>query len=432
MADQNFTVNCGFFNSVNRDRLYNANHMNKPYRRLVSNGVFATPQGQPSTDLQVLSESDGMKIGVSIGEAIFADKWFENTSKIVITVPNNASLLPRRDSVIAQVDNRENGRVGRIVYRTGTPANNPLPPDIGTVTDVVEYRLANIYVASGATAINQDAIVDLRGSEECPWVTHLLYQVDTSELFRQWQSAYENYYHESAEEFEEWSQDQKETFETWLAQLTEELTVGTTIITYESHYTTPSDGTTVIPINIASFDKSKDVLMVRINHLFASETTDYTISSNSSQITLTKDLDANQSVDFIVLQSVIVGDTTTVLTEIRALNTVLSNAIADTGWVNLSLQNGAQAYSASLTPSYRRYGKEVYLRGCLKGVTLNTIFATLPEGFRPAMVRYFTVATSNITVTIEMGVNGQLKIANVIGTLTTGGLVPIDTQFITG
>lgn len=432
MADQNFSVNCGFFNSLNNDRLYNANQMNKPYRRLVSNGVFATPQGTPSTDLQVLSEDDGMKISVAVGEGIFADKWFENTSKIVITVPNNTSLLPRRDSVIAQVDNRENGRVGRIVYRTGTPASYPLPPDISTVTDVIEYRIANVYVASGATDINQDAIVDLRGSEECPWVTHLLYQVDTSELFRQWQTAYQNYYNSSTGEFEEWKETEQEAFETWLAQLTEELTVGTTIITYESHYVTPSDASTVIPINIASFDKSKDVLMVRINHLFASEGTDYTISNDSSKITLTKDLDANQNVDFIVLQSVIVGDTATVLSEIRALNTVITNALADSGWVNMTLQNGAQAYNSSLIPSYRKYGKEVFLRGCLKGVTLNTIFATLPEGYRPAMVRYYTVATSNITVTIEMGVNGQLKIANVIGTLTTGGLVPIDTSFIIG
>lgn len=432
MADQNFTVSCGFFNSLNRDRLYNANQMNKPYRRLVSNGVFATPQGTPSTDLQVLSENDGMKISVAIGEGIFNDKWLDNTTKIVITVPNNATLLPRRDSVLVQIDERENGREGRIVYREGTPASNPLQPAINTIPDVHEYRLANIYVASGATNINQDAIVDLRGSADCPWVTHLLYQVDTSTLFVQWQNAYQNYYNESTADFSRWSAEEKEAFEEFMRTLTEELTVSTSLVTYESHYTTPTDVSTIIPINIAAFDKEKDVLMVRINHLFASEGTDYTISADSSQITLTKDLDAGQSVDFIVLQSVVVGDTATVLQELRALSAVISGATQDSGWSNLELQNGATAYSAALTPAVRKYGKEVFIRGCLKNVSLNTVFTTLAEGYRPAMTRYFTIATGNVTATIEMGVNGQMKVANVIGSLTAGTLIPIDTQFITG
>lgn len=422
MADQAFNVSCGFFNSLNRDRLYNANQMNKPYRRIVSNGVFATPQGTPSTDLQVSSENDGMKIGVAAGEGIFADKWFDNTTKIVITVPNNTSLLPRMDSVLVQIDERQSEREGRIVYREGIAASNPLPPNINAVNDVHEYRIANIYVASGATNINNDAITDRRGSSECPWVTHLLYQVDTSQLYNQWNAAYQNYY-----------ATETERFNAFMESLTEQISVNTNLLTYESHYTTPTDVSTIIPINIAAFNKEKDVLMVRVNNLFLSEGTDYTISSDSSQITLTKDLDASQSVDFIVLQSVVVGDTATVLEELRALSTAITNATQDSDWSDLELLNGAVEYSAALTPAVRKYGKEVYLRGCIKGISASgIIFATLAEGYRPAMTRYYTVAAGSITVTIEIGVNGQLKVANVIGTVSAAALIPIDTQFITG
>ena len=106
MADQTFNVNCGFFDSVNGDRLYSANQMNLPYKRIVANGVFATPQGTPSTDLQVVSASDGMKINVLPGEGLFADKWFNNPATISITVPNNTAIVPRVDSVIVQVDTR--------------------------------------------------------------------------------------------------------------------------------------------------------------------------------------------------------------------------------------------------------------------------------------------------------------------------------------
>ena len=71
MADQNFEVNCGFFDAMNNDRLYSADQMNRPYKRLVSNGVFATPQVTPSTDLQVVSAASGMNIKVKKGEGIF-------------------------------------------------------------------------------------------------------------------------------------------------------------------------------------------------------------------------------------------------------------------------------------------------------------------------------------------------------------------------
>lgn len=422
MADQTFNVNCGFFDAINKDRLYTADQMNRPYKRLVSNGVFATPAGTPSTDLQVVSAASGMNIICKAGEGIFADKWFENPADLIITVPANTNITPRRDSVIIQVDKRSNGRVGNIVYRTGTPSSNPQPPAIGTVTNVIEYRLANIYVAAGANYIGNDAIVDLRGSSECPWVTHLLKQVDTSTLYNQWREAYQAYYDQETEAFNE-----------FMRQLTEQLSVNTNLAKYESHYVTTVDGETQIPINLVSYNKSKDVLIVRINHLFASEGTDYTIANDSSSITLTKDLKANQNVDFLVLQSVVVGDTATVLQLLQTINNTLSGITTDSGWINFTLENSVQAYSAALTPAYRKYNKDVHLRGCVKNVTANnTVLATLPEGYRPAMTRYYTISTGSITVTIEIGTNGQLKVANVIGTLTAASLIPIDTNFIIG
>lgn len=33
-------ISCGFFNAVNGDRTYNAEQMNNPYKRIVSNGVL--------------------------------------------------------------------------------------------------------------------------------------------------------------------------------------------------------------------------------------------------------------------------------------------------------------------------------------------------------------------------------------------------------
>lgn len=427
MADQVFQVHCGFFDSVNKDRLYTAEQMNRPYKRVITNGVFATPQGTPSTDLQVLSASDGMKIVVKKGEGLFADKWFENSSDLAISVPNNTGVVPRRDSVIVQVDKRSSGRIGAIVYREGTPASSPVPPNIGTVDDVIEYRIANIYVAAGATTINQDAIVDLRGSSECPWVTSLIQQVDTSTLYAQWQAAYQNYY-----------DSETEAFNAFMESLTSQLTVNTNIITYESHYVSNVNNTTVVPINITNYNKNKDVLMVRINGFFVSETIDYTIDTNGQNITLTKDIDANNSIDFLVLQSVIVGDTETVLAEIQKLNNALSALKADSGWTNFTLESGATAFDSTSTPAVRKFGNQVFIRGAIKGLdTVNSAIATLPSTMRPAMNhQYAAIAFANNTIAancvIEIKTTGVIAIVAKSGTIPATAMLPIATQFIIG
>ncbi|MED4061713.1 hypothetical protein [Priestia megaterium] len=434
MADQTFNVNCGFFDSINKDRLYSADEMNRPYKRIISNGVFATSKGTPSTDLQTVSASDGLKIIVKKGEGLFADKWFENPVDLYIDVPANSDVSPRRDSVIVQVDKRQNGRSGNIVYRTGTPSTNPQPPAIGTVTNVIEYRIANIYVAAGARNINNDAIVDLRGSSECSWITSLIQQVDTSTLYAQWQAAYQKFYDEETV-----------AFETWLAGLTQELTVSTSVVKYESHYTTTTDGETVIPINIASFNKSKDVLMVRVNNLFATEGSDYTIASDSSKITLTKDLQSGQHVDFIVLQSVIVGDTAAVISSlseinalVSALNTTVASDTNDTGWINFTLEGGATAFDSSSTPACRKYGNRTHLRGSIKGVTATgTTICTLPASMKPAMDYQFTTAAissgaANICVFEVSASNGTIKLIAKSGTISNTAELPIATSFIVG
>lgn len=430
MADQKFTVNCGFFDSQNNDREYSASDINRPYKRVISNGVFATPQGTPSTDLQVVSDTAvNMGIKVKAGDGLFNYKWFESVSDIAIVVPNNSGVVARIDSVIIQIDETLNGREGSIVYRTGTPASTPTAPSINTEADIIEYRLANIYVSAGATHINTDAITDLRGSASCPWITSLIYQVDTSTLYDQWNSAYQNYYDTETQNFNE-----------WLDTLTSELTVATSVVKYESTYTTLTDGETVIPINIASFDKDKDVLIVRINKLFAVENTDYTVNSNS-QITLTKDLNSGNSVDFLVLQSVVVGDTASVMSSLTAINervTELTSEVeADTGWINFTLESGS-AFDSDSTPACRKRGDIVNLRGAVKGVTVvGTTICTLPSAMRPTMnYQIVTGAWSSTTAVVvcvlEVNTNGTIKLIARNGTIQSTMKLPINASFIVG
>lgn len=174
MADQKFNVSCGFFDSVNGDRLYSADQMNKPYFRLISNGIFAAPDASPSEDFEVVPSS-GMGIIVKAGNGIFADKWLESAADIAITVPSNNSGASRKDSVIIQVDKTVSGRSGSVVYRTGGQSF----PDINTDPNIVEYRVANLTIPPLVSAVAAGMIDDLRGSE-CPWIKSLLYQPDNA------------------------------------------------------------------------------------------------------------------------------------------------------------------------------------------------------------------------------------------------------------
>lgn len=313
MAEQKINIESGFFDAINDDRKYSANEMNKPYKRVITEGIFATPRGTPSTDLQVVSAGNMLNIIVKKGEGLLGGKWFENPADIAITVSGNTGIVPRRDSIIIQMDNRQIGREANIIYREGTPNSTPQPPVINTIDNVIEKRIANIYVAPGANWINQDAITDLRGSAECLWITSLIQQVDTSTLYTQWANAYQDYYN-----------DQTEAFNAFMESLTEQLTVNTNLLMYTSSYTSTTDGETVIPINITPYNKDKDVLIVDVNRLTATLNIDYTISADGKSITLTKDIYKNNNVNFIVLQSVVVGDTETVLMEIQKFNNALN------------------------------------------------------------------------------------------------------------
>lgn len=419
MAEQTFSIEGGFFDAINNDRVYTANDMNRPYKRLITEGIFATPQGTPSTDLQTISAQSGLNIIVKKGEGLLAGKWFESTTDIQITVPSNTSIVPRRDSVILQINMKQSGRNATIVYRTGTPSSNPQPPELSTDSSIVERRISNIYVAAGANYIGNDAIVDLRGSSECPWITSLIKQVDTSQLYNQWQAAYQNYYNNTTQEFNEWFDEIKET-----------LTTATLIRSYSSVYTTTSATQTQIPINISQYNRNIDILQVYINGLRLSPNVDYTINSNS-QITLTLPVGANTPISFEVFKSIDGSDAETVVSQVNDLQNIVNTLKTDTGWINFYLESGANAYDADSTPAVRKFGNEVFIRGAIKGLnTLNTPICTLPSNCVPAKPHYYCAVVGSVVCTFKVA--SDVRMVAKSGNITTTELLPIATSYIVG
>ena len=165
MSDTIYSVECGFFDAVNEDRVYTAAQMNMPYRDMLTEGIFNTD----GTAWEVVP-GEGMSVQVKDGIALLGGKWAHNTQQ-TLAVPDANSIYPRIDSVILQVNNNVEVRAGRLVYRTGTPAASPVMPDLDTSTGVFEIRLAKVSVAEGATSIAAADISDRRGLySDCPLV----------------------------------------------------------------------------------------------------------------------------------------------------------------------------------------------------------------------------------------------------------------------
>lgn len=324
-------IECGFFNSVNKDRLYTADMMTRPYELLISNGVFATPEGKPSSQLQVVA-NDGMSIMVKPGRGIFKDKWLINDSELPLTISTAEVTLTRIDSIIVKIDASESVRAGTIEIKKGTPASSPKAPVMERSEDVHEYRLADIHVAPQATEITQMNITDQRGSADCPWITSLIQQVDTSTLLAQWQYAYNTFYAESTQSFDD-----------WFAHLKETVATQTLIRTFTSYYVTSIQDETIIPINIVQFNDELDILQVHINGLMLVEDVDYTIESiPASQITLTKPVDKGTPIAFTVYKSVDGSKAETIVAQVEQLQDLLDTTkiTSDTGSTKISAMSG--------------------------------------------------------------------------------------------
>ena len=72
--------------------------------------------------------------------------------------------------------------------------------------------------------------------------------------------------------------------------------------------------------------------------------------------------------------------------------------VEGSGWITLPLATGIEQYAnaSRYRCQYRKIGNQVFVVGCIKGVTANnTTIATLPTGYRPSeTARYVTGGNS--------------------------------------
>lgn len=294
-------INGYFFNAVQSggvyDRVYNAEDVTSYLNKIVGNGVFPNP----STQLQVRAGT-GMQVIVAAGEGWINGHKLVNTADMQIAIDSADALLNRIDRIIFYAD--FSSRSMGIEVKKGTSATNPTAPALVRNTTRYEMGLATVRVNKQITGIVQSMITDTRAdSSVCGWVAGLIQQVDTSQLFVQWQTAYSNYYNQSTSEFDNWRNTQETNFETWedeqvtdfesweasrqaqfeawLQTLTQQLQIGTYVQEYKKTATIgSSDPDPSVLLNMSGYTyENTDVFFVFINGLLGKENVDYMINT---------------------------------------------------------------------------------------------------------------------------------------------------------
>lgn len=284
-------ITYGFFNSVNGDRVYNADQMSKYFEGLVSDGVYESVGGA----LQVLAGS-GMTVNVQTGRMIINSKWLNSDAVIPLTITAAHATLNRYTAIVARLD--ISGRQMLITTKDGTPATNPTKPTMENDSTVVEKCLAYVYVGKGVTSISQSAITDTRPDNDvCGWVTGIVEQVDTSTLFLQWQTAYQEFY---------------ESFQNWFDTLTSQLQVNTYITSFEKRVKGTASQVGVVELDMDGYTYAEDdVIFVYANGLACAENYDWMLDTRQNppevHVNLTSSTSSSNEVFIKVLKSKI-GD----------------------------------------------------------------------------------------------------------------------------
>lgn len=195
---------CGFFNAQlvgeEYDRVYLAEQFAAYFASFIGNGVFGSSMQQ----LEVTANND-MTTNVLSGQAWINGWWYRNTDVYTLSHSVADGILSRIDIVVLRWDH--SARDMYLAVIEGTPSANPVKPAIVRNADYYDLQLCSVSIPAGSIRITQAQITDTRlDNSVCGLVTGVVDQIDTTSLFTQFQTA-----------FQEWKDNQQADYETWTA-----------------------------------------------------------------------------------------------------------------------------------------------------------------------------------------------------------------------
>lgn len=296
-------VTYGFFNAIQQedgtyDRMYNADQMSEQFEGLISDGVY-----ESVGDAMIVEALSGMQVQVKSGRMMIDSKWLKNDAAELLTINAAHVTLNRYTAVVVRLDLQ--ARTIVITTKDGDNATSPIKPSLEDSQTIKEMCLAYVYVGRGVTEITQADIEDTRADTNvCGWVTGIVQQVNTAELFLQWQTAYER----QMAQMQDWQERKQTQFDDWLTTLTDKLEVKTYIQEYQNTETVTTSGTEVsvtVNVGIPDYDPESDILFVNMNGIVLVKGTDYEVEGTGARagITLKNGVSGTNVYEFRVLKS---------------------------------------------------------------------------------------------------------------------------------
>lgn len=209
------SLTCGFYNSINDDRKYDAVQMSSIFDGIIFDGIYMSVG-----DHFNVTAGDNMLIYIGTGRAWFNHTWTLNDSVLTLIVPRSEILYDRIDAVVLEVNSTENVRENSIKIVSGIPSTNPEQPELTNTNLIHQYPLAYIYVSAETTSIRQSNIVNMIGTSDTPFVTGPNQGMNIDTLIAQWKDQWDEFFENETGEMNETKELWTATWNEWFNEYT--------------------------------------------------------------------------------------------------------------------------------------------------------------------------------------------------------------------
>lgn len=211
------SVSCGFFNSSNKDRLYDARQFSSIFDGIINDGVYMGYGGHFAVTAMT---TPSLSVNLASGRAWFNHTWTLNDATMSMTF--DSTTTGRCDAVVLQVDTTDAVRANKIYIKKGTEGSPTVKPAMVRENGVYEYPICYVTIPD-TNVIAQSAIENKVGSSDMPFVTGIIDTINIDTLIAQWNGEW----HDHIAEYEAWysgfTTESQNEFEEWFQHLHNEL-----------------------------------------------------------------------------------------------------------------------------------------------------------------------------------------------------------------
>lgn len=214
MAERSFP-----FNSIAGDRRYKAERFREYFALFIGDGIF-----YKNANALKVKQDEGMTVILNAGAAWVAGGGYINDGEKRFILDTADGVMARIDRVVIRCD-----YALRDIYATvkkGAYSAQPAAPALQRDADAYELGIADIYIGKGVISVTQANITDLRlNTSICGIVTGLIEQADTTEIFNQIETYFEEFKTEYAGKFTQWTREYIEELQAWTDEQERELAI---------------------------------------------------------------------------------------------------------------------------------------------------------------------------------------------------------------